>query len=33
MKSFALTVLVFLNTSHSTDIITELRLKRVYSRN
>jgi hypothetical protein len=33
MKSFAVTVLVLLNTSHSTEVITELKLKRVYSRN
>jgi len=32
VKSFAVTVLVFLNTStsHSTEMITELRFKRVY---
>jgi len=33
MKSFAVTVLVFLNTSLSTEMVTELRLKRVYSKN
>jgi hypothetical protein len=33
MKSFTVTVLVFLNTSHSTEMIIEFSLKGVYSKN
>jgi hypothetical protein len=32
MKCFAVTLLVFLNTSHSTEIITEIRLKSIYAK-